>query len=305
MAKLLKSALALGLAALLLFACAACGDTSSGKDPTTDAPETEVTTTEPESLDVAATTGEDGTSEEPTTVDGTTAEAASTVPGETTVEGETTTVIPTTVPGKPSTKAEIVAYVNGMMTKVRAEKPGYSMQEITHIDGDGITSSKSGIKTLAKGVVAISKGFWSKWSDPKAKGEGEDHGGVNPKTDLQESWVKSASCNESGSNYVIRVNIIDERVTKLPDNEKDTMHGKIMMAQTKGGIEDGAAQVGLKFSKVELLYTGSYIEMTVNRATGLPTKITAYTNYKMDMVADLFGGIDAVIPLANEKVFTF
>ena len=304
MAKLLKSVLALGLAALLLFACAACGN-SNKPEPTEPETSEEVTTTEPESIDAAATTGEEDTSEEPTTVDEATTEAPSTKPGETTVEGATTTVAPTTVPGKPSTKAEIVAYVNGMMTKVRAEKPGYSMQEITHIDGDGITSSRSGIKTLGKAFVSLSKSLWSKWTDPNIKEKGADHGGVNPKTDLQESWVKSASCNESGSNYVIRVNIIDERVTKLPDNEKDTMHGKIMMAQTKGGIEDGAAQVGLKFSKVELLYTGSYIELTVNKATGLPSKITAYTNYKMDMVADVFGGIDAVIPLGNEKVFTF
>lgn len=296
MAKLLKSVLAIGLAALLLFAFAACKK-SDPPQPTTAGITDEITTTEPETLDVAATTDFEETTE--ATVDGTTAEAPGTVPGETTTEA------PTTMAGKPVSKAEIVAYVNAVMTNVRTAKPGYSMQEITHIDGDGITSSRNGIKTLAKGVVSLSKSFWSKWTDPKVKAKGDDHNGVNPKTDLQESWVKSASCSESGNTYTIRVNIIDERVTKLPENEKDTMHGKIMMAQTKGGIEDGAAQIGIKMSKAELFYSGSYILLTVNKATGLPSKITAYTNYKMDIVADLFGGVDAVIPLANEKVFTF
>jgi len=297
LAKLLKSVLALGTAALLLFACASCN--GGGSDPTA-APETEVTTTEPETLDVAGTSVGEETTEEPATMDGTTAETSGTVPGETSaIEA------PTTMAGKPATKAEIVAYVNTVMTNVRTVKPGYSMQEITHIDEDGITSSRGAIKTLAKGAVALSKGFWSKWTDPKVKEKGDDHNGVNPKTDLQESWVKSASCSESGNTYTIRVNIIDERVTKLPENEKDTMHGKIMMAQTKGGIEDGAAQIGIKMSKAEILYSGSYIVLTVNKTTGLPSKITAYTNYKLDMVADVLGGIDAVIPLANEKMFTF
>ena len=288
MAKLQKSVLALGAAALLLFACAAC---NGGSPEPTTAPETEVSTTEPETLEVV------GTSEAP--VDGTTAGEPGTAPGETTSDVLATLAV------APVTKAEIVAYVNGVMTNVRTVKPGYKMQEITHIDGDGITSSNGAVKIVGKGAVSLSKSLWSKWTDPNVKEKGADHGGVNPKTDLQESWVKSASCKESGNNYVIRVNIIDERVAKLPDNEKDTMHGKIMMAQTRGGIEDGAAQIGLKFSKVELLYSGSYIELTVNKATGLPTKITAYTNYKMDMVADLLGGLDAVIPLANEKLFTF
>ena len=294
MAKLLKSILALGVAAALLFACAACNK----KPPEPTEPDSTVeTTTEPESIDVVATTDEGDTTTEPETA------TEATQPGETTAEGDTTTAEATT--GVPKTKAEIVAYVNGVMAKVREEKPGYSMQERTHIDDKGITSSKSAIQSLGKFFINIAKGLFTKWTDPKVKEKGGDHGGVNPKVDLQDAWVRSASCSESGNTYIIRVNIIDERVTKLPDNERDTMHGKIMMAQTKGGIEDGAAQVGIKMSKAEITYSGSYIELTVNKATGLPTKITAYTNYKLDMIADVLGGIDAVIPLANEKVFTF
>ena len=302
---MVKKVLALLAVLALLLAFASCKKADPQEETTvetTTAEDLAVVVTEPDTTQ----TEEDTSEPEDTTTDDaastTEAQEVSTEEGATTTKAEPTTKAPA---AKPSTKAEIVTYVNGVMTNVRTAKPGYTMQEITHIDGDGITSSNGAVKTLAKGVVSLSKSLWSKWTDPSVKEKGADHNGVNPKTDLQESWVKSASCSESGNNYVIRVNIIDERVTKLPENEKDTMHGKIMMAQTRGGIEDGAAQLGLKFSKAELFYSGSYIELTVNKATGLPTKITAYTNYKMDMVVDLFGGLDAVIPLANEKLFTF
>ena len=289
MAKLLKKFLALCAVAALLFACAACNRNQPGD--TTEPDTSETTTTEPDTQDVLLPQTDDETTEPDITAEAPTA------------DGETTTAEATT--GVPKSKADIIAYVNEVMAKVREDKPGYSFTEITHIDDKNIKSSNGAIRTLAKGVVAISKGFWSKWTDPKAKEKGGDHGGVNPKAELTASMVKSASCTDNGSTYQIRINIVDERVTKLPDNEKDTMHGRIMMAQTKGGIEDGASKVGVKFSKAEILYTGSYIELTVNKTTGLPKKITAYTGYNLDMIVEMFGGVDAVIPLANEKLFTF
>ena len=296
MAKLLKSTLALCLAALLLFAFAACGNKPEPIEPTTM---DEITTTEPETLDVVMTTGEDDTSEEPTTVDAATGEEPSTAPGETTTEAATT------LAGKPSTKAEIVAYVNGVMKKVREEKPGYTFQDRTHIDDSNITSSSGFIKTIAPPIIRMAKGAWSNWSDPSVKAKGADHSGVKPKVDFQDSWVKSATCTESGGNYVIRINLIDERVVSLPSDEKTTMHGKVLMAFTKSEIEDGAGTVGVQITKFDCLYTGSYVEMTVDKASGLPKKITAYTAEKVNLEAKLAVTIDASLPLANEGVYTF
>ena len=288
MAKSLKRILALCAAAALLFACAAC---NGGKTPDSTEPDTSETTTDPETIGAMATTGVDESSTEP----------ESSTEGPTT-QGETTTVETTT--GAPKSKAEIVAYVNEAMNKVREDKPGYKMQERTVIDDSKLTSSNGAIRTIAKGAISISKGLWSKWSDSsKAKGDG--HGGVAPKADLQANWVKSASCTESGGNYQIRINLVDERVAELPEKEGDTIHGKISIAYTKGSIADGAAQAGVKINKFDCLYSGSYIDMTVDKATGAVKKITAFISAQADMEAKLLVTVDASLPLGNEKVFTF
>ena len=297
LAKLIKSVLALGLAALMLFACAAC---NGGKPEPTTAPETEITTTEPETLDVVMTTGEDDTSEEPTTVDTTTTEEPSTVPG------ETTTIAPTTVAGKPATKAEIIAYINTMMNKVRAEKPGYTFTERTVIDDSRISSSSGLINTVAPPAIRMAKGLWSNWTDPSVKAKGADHNGVHPKVDLTDKMIKSATCTESGGVYTIRVYFIDEHVPELPVDEKSTMHGRVMSAMEKGGIEDGVSKIpGLTMNKFDILYSGSYIEMTIDKATGMPKKINSYVDMYVNMEAKLGFNVDAAIPIGGDRVFTF
>ena len=284
MAKLLKRLLALGVAAMLLFACAAC---NGNKQPEPTEPEfSEELTSEPETLDAAVTDTTEETTEE-------------TSEGETTTEAETTT-------GVPKGKAEIIKYVNEVMNKVRETKPGYSFTEITHIDDKSITSSNGAIRTIAKGAVSISKGIWSKWTDPKVKKAGDDHDGVAPKVDLTSSMVKSASCNDSGGVYTIRISLVDERAPVLPEKESDLMHGRVISAMTKSQIEDGAGNIpGLTINKCDILYTGSYIQMTVNKATGLPTKIIAYVSEVMSLEAKLGFTVDAGIPIANERVYTF
>ncbi|MCL1952780.1 MAG: hypothetical protein FWF60_08145 [Oscillospiraceae bacterium] len=279
MAKILKRLLALGAAAALLLACAACGE----KPPVTTEPaSTEGDTTEPKTIDAMA----ELTTEEPTTEETTTA--------------ETTT-------GVPQSKAEIIAYVNEVMKRVREEKPGYTFTERTVIDDQRISSSKGFINSVAPPLVRMAKGIWSKWTDPDVKAKGADHGGVHPKVDLTDSMVKSATCTESGGTYSIRINFVNENVPELPVNESSTMHGRVMSAMEKGGIEDGAGQVGVTMSKFGILYSGSYILMTVNKATGLPTKINSYVAENVDMIAKvpLFGEVDAKLPIAGDRMFTF
>ena len=308
MVKLLKSALALGLAALLLFACAACG---GGNKPEPTEPETsEATTTEPESLDVAATTGEDETSEEPASVDETTTEAPSTKPGETTAEGATTTVAPTTVPGKPSTKAEIVAYYNTAVAKVKADKPGYSFQERTHIDDTKISSSKGFLNAIAPAIVKMAKGLFSKWTDPSVKAKGADHGGFPPKAEIKPEWIKSATCTESGNSYQIRLNLVDEHVPELPESTQNTIHGKTIDrgVYNRSSVMDGVEQLnGIDINKFACNYSGSYIDATVNKATGAIVKVTTWCSCQADVIAKVpvFGELDASVPLANESEYIF
>ncbi|MDR2686726.1 MAG: hypothetical protein LBB75_03165 [Oscillospiraceae bacterium] len=300
MAKLLKSVLALGLAALLLFACAACNT----KEPEPTAPEAtdEITTTEPESLDVVATSEED-TSEEPTTVDGTTAEAPSTAPG------GTTTAAPTTVPAKPATKAEIVAYYNAAVKKVKADKPGYVMNDRVHIDGERIWISSKLLDAIAPGIINLAKGTWSNWSEDRVTAKGDSHNGFPPSADIQDAWIKSATCNESGNSYQIRLNLVDERVAALPTDNKGTIHGKVMDngVWTTGAIKDGAAEVGVNISKWDSQYSGSYINATINKTTG--AMVTVY--YYVDCLASVTVKVpvipvqDATVPLATESRYTF
>ena len=211
MKKLLKSALILGLAALLLFTCAACKD---DPDPT------ETTTAiDPYALKTDVTTAETGTSEdisntEPTSTEITSAEVSTTKPAENSSVVTATTETPATTEAnkKPGTKAEILAYINTAMQKLRGDKPGYTFTDRMIIDETKVSSENGFINTVAPTIIGMAKSAWANWSDPVVTAKGADHSKVPPKTDLQDNWIKSATCTESGANYVIRVNIVQERV---------------------------------------------------------------------------------------------
>ena len=291
MAKLFKGLLALGIAAALLFAFTACKPDDPG--PTEPDP-TEETTTEPDTIGVDITLDDDVTT---TTEPETTTEASQ--PGETTTEEATT--------GVPKTKAEILDYFNAAMKKVRADKPGYTSQERTIIDDSKISSSKGWINTIAPPIIRMAKGIWSNWTDPSTKAKGADHSGLRPIVDIQPAWVKSATCTESGGNYSIRINLVDERVRELPVNEADTMHGKAIACFTKGDIADGAGDVGVDISQFDCLYSGSYITCTIDKATGTMVKMTTYNQAQVELEAKVpvLGTLDASLPLAQERVYTF
>ena len=286
MARLFKGILALGVAAALLFALAACNNKEAEGDTTAAA----TTEFEPDTIDTIADAEETTAEPDDTTDD--------TQPGETTTE-ETTT-------GIPKTKAEIIAYVNTTMQKVRAEKPGYTFTERTVIDDSRVSSSSGLINTIAPPAIRMAKGLWSNWTDPSVKAKGANHDGVHPKVDLTDNMIKSATCTERSGVYTIRIYFVNEHVSELPVDEKSTMHGKVMSAMEKGGLEDGVGQIpGLTMNKFDILYSGSYIEMTVDKATGMPKKINSYVDMYVNMEARLGFNVDAAIPIAGDRVYTF
>ena len=301
MAKLFRSILALGVAALLLFACAACGDKSK-PDPTEPDLTDEVTTTEPEALDVVMTTGEEDTTEEPATVETTTGEEPSTAPGETTTVAETTA-------GKPSTKAEVVAYYNAAVAKVKADKPGYVMNDRTHIDDKKIWISSNALNAIAPGIIRMAKSSFSNWSDDRVTAKGANHDKFPPLANIQDGWIKSASCTESGANYVIRINLVDERVAVLPTDNQSTIHGKVMEngVHTTSSIQDGASDMGVNISRWDAKYSGSYINATINKTTGAIVTVTYYVDSVVDVTVKVpvIPQQDATIPLATETKYTF
>ena len=290
MAKLLKRLLALGAAVVLLFACAACNGNKPDPEPNAE----ETSTTEPDTLDVVVTSGVDDTSEPETTE-------------EPSSEDVTTTAEATT--GVPQTKAEIVEYYNAAVKKVKDEKPGYVMNDRVHIDDQRIWISSKLLDAVAPGIIRMAKGAWSNWSDDRVTAKGASHDGFPTRDDIQAAWIKSATCTESGGNYQIRLNLVDERVAPLPTDNKGTIHGKVMDrgVWTTGAIKDGAADAGVDISRWDSTYSGSYINATINKTTGAIVQVFYY----VDCVADVTVKVpiipkqDAKIPLANECRYTF
>jgi len=288
LAKLLKGILAFGAAALLL-ACAACG---GNPDPTTT-PETEaiITTAEPGTLEIVTSEVEE-TTEELTTVD------------------VTTTAAPTTVSGKPSTKAEIVDYFNAAYKKVKAEKPGYTSHERTVIDKDKISSSKSWLESVASLVLPFAEGAFTKWTDPEVTARGADHSGLPPYVDVDPRWVKSAICTESGGNYMIRLNLVDESVPVLPKDGRTTIHGRMLDRGVYNweAVMDGIGQIPvikIEVNKFACKYSGSYLDAVIDRATGAVVKVTTWVNCQaeVEVKVPVFGALDASLPLGNESEY--
>ena len=297
-----KTILALLLVLMLGIGLASCGKDPSSAEPATEAEDATVKA-EPLAVIVTETQEESETSapKEDTTAEVTISIQATTSETETTTKTETTTA----AAKMPSGKAEIIAYVNSAMKKVRQDKPGYTVQERAIIDDKQISSPSRLIDTLAPPIIRAAKGSWANWSDPSIMAPGADHSDVIPKVDLQSSWIKSATCTESGGSYQIRVNLIDERVPELPSDGNSTMHGKVAKVYTKGDVEDGASKVGVQLTRFDCLYSGSYIDLTVDKITGNVTKITAYISRQADIEAKLGLSVSVSIPLAMEKVYTF
>jgi len=303
MAKLLKSILALGIAALLVFALAACkGNDKPTEAPTTD-PIIDETTTEQPTVDVIGTGDEDPTTEpttdeaiDPTTVD----PSATTDPNTPTTEAVTTTI--------PKTKEEIVTYYNAAVQKVKTDKPGYVKNDRTLVDEERIWISSKLLDAVAPGILKLVKNSFSGWSDDSVKAKGSDHNGFPPTVDINPNWIKSATCTESGNNYVIRINLNEERVPTLPTDNKTTTIGKIMDngVHTTGSIKDGAADVGVDISKWDAKYSG-YINATINKNTGAIVQAFYYVDCLADVTVKvpLIPAQDATVPLATETRYTF
>ncbi len=310
MSKLIKQILALTMAAALLFAFGACGN---NKAETTTEPITEAT----EDVFAESTTIEETSAIEETSTEAPVSETeASTTAGAiiatsaatTTTKASDTQATTTAAPAdkKPATKAEIIAYVNTAMQKLRADKPGYTFQERMQIDDKKVSSSKGWINSVAPPIIKMAKGAWGNYKSTTTA-KGASHAEVMPKADLQSAWVKNASLTESGSNYKISIQLVSENVPTLPTSQSSTTHGKVTHVFTKSEIADGAGDMGVDISQFGVNYSGAIIEITLNKDTGKLSKITVLSPAMADMVAKVpvFGALDAKIPLTQDIIFTF
>jgi hypothetical protein len=305
----MKKILAMTLSLLLLVALfAACGDK---KPEETTTKVTGETTTEEQTLDVDAT---EATTEAPEeTTEDTTTDLDATTDPDATAGAEATTVAVTTTatPKKPGTKAEILTYFNTIANRVKTEKPGFVWKDRTIIDDKKISSPNAFINTISPPIINMAKGVWSNWSDDRVVKKGDNHdgdfpvGGQSWSSRLKPEWVKSATCTESGNTYHIHIVLNDERVPELPEDPLTTIHGQVIKAFAKGEIADGASSVGVNIEKFDALYSGSYIDCTVDKNTGNFKSATYYVSCIATLKAKLGFTVEATLPLAQEKVYTF
>ena len=261
-------------------------------EPTETSTEDDLSTTEPETADATATTDTSATTDVTATTD-----------------AAATTTIAAAAAKAPSTKAEIVDYFNAAYKKVKTEKPGYTTHERTFID-ENIYSSKNWLKNVASLVLPMAKGLFTKWTDPEVVAKGANHSKLPPYVDVKPEWIKSATCKESGGNYVIRLNLVNESVPVLPKDNQSTIHGKMLDRGVFNweAVMDGVEQISVINIEINTFacdYSGSYLEATINKTTGAVVKVTTWTACQANVEAKVpvFGVLDASVPMSNETEY--
>ena len=303
MKKALSSVLAILLALAMLGMFAACKD--KPVDPTEPDTTVEDITTEPDTEDAAATTApDDGTTEEPATGDDVDA---------TTVEGATEDAAGDADPLAPPanlgdlSKAEKLDYFNKVANNVRTAKPGFKteyLEELGKMSFTGIVNAVSGIIDSVK--QKLMPGEWkyetvAKGADNKGKFMSENANA----SDLKASDAASISATKSGSNWVIKVNIITET---NPAKGTGSAHSRIMPIATRQEVLDEitgiASVISADVNDATLKYNGAYATVTVNEKGQV---IAAEYSFKVDAQANnvkiSFIGTNVTAPQSTKKIY--
>ena len=302
-----KRIIALLLALSLVFAFAACK--KSDKEDETTAPETEIVT------------DENGETQFVEVEDETDAEEATNAEGEVVTDAEATEEA-TKADGKPaakpeankpeankpaankipSTPAEVVAAFNAAANAVKADKPGYSKTEHNIID-----KIETGT-ILDKIIPGIVKAFPTEGPSANvAKGASHnDFPVAGGKTALTAGMVKSATAKAAANGgYTVTIYMKDERLESLPVNPNSTNHGKAFNVLSKAVVDEQVAGIpGVKITKFQPTYTGSYVKATIN-ADGKMVK-AEYLFYTKAVLAVSAMGIklDVKVPFGVKQNYT-
>jgi len=321
LSKSLKRVFAVSAAILLLLTMlAGCGNnepaatepesTTTACDSTAPVTETttEAATEAATELTTAATT--ETPAETSTAAPASSSTTAATTVRPTTTRPPVTTTAKPTAPAKPGTTAEIVAYFNAAANKVKADKPGYTYKARTVIDEKRVSSPNRLLDKAAPPILSMVKGFWANWTPDEVIAKGGDHSefpvaGQSQAGKLEPSWVKSAVCTEKGGVYDIKIVLKDERVPALPAERTSTKHGQLVAVFTKAEIADGASRLGVKITQFDALYSGCYVQCTVDKAAGSMKSATYYLDMTAELTArvPVLGSISATIPIAQESVY--
>ncbi|MCL2106240.1 MAG: hypothetical protein FWH26_04160 [Oscillospiraceae bacterium] len=314
MVRISKTRVALCLAlAMLLSLFAACG--GGGGETTTEPSAVELTVNA--SASAEPSTGET-TLEEPgssgtevsTETDHSTSETTTTTQAGSTATTTTTTTAATTTAAdkKPTTTAEIVEYFNKSANKVKTDKPGYSWRDRAIIDKDSVSISSRTLQAMAPTLISWAEGLFAKWTEKDTVAKGANHNdfpvsGQSWSSTLTPAMVSSAICTDAGTVYKIKITLKDEKLSELPVNPTTTNHGKAMNLMTKKVLEEGTANIPLlKITQFAPTYTGSYIDCTIDKATGNIKSINYMERFKADITVNV-GNTTASVMIGLEKQY--
>lgn len=287
MKKSISTATAMITAMLLLTLLTACGRNQQAND--------ETQTLLPTMLEMIST--------EVTTED---------APTQTVVEDTSTTehIEAITAAPTPQTVAEIVAFYNQAANRVKTSRPGYSFTARTTIDDSRIEVPWA-FRSIAPGIIRLTQNIWGAWSEPEVVAPGADHNaffaeGQSWSSRLQPGWVQSATLQQVGQEYHIRIAMRDEQVSVLPQDGTSTRHGQVMAVFTQADVMDGVENLpGIDVLAWDALYSGSYLQARVCSRTHNLLHVRFFVNSIAHTQIRTIGiSNNITLPIAQEYIFT-
>ena len=217
----------------------------------------DATTSAPSSQSQPITTAAVTTSE-PTTAPSTNAATSTTeATTEATTAGTTATTVATPESKAPKTDAEIIAYCNDAVNKVKSSGAGFTKKYIMKVNGDvsGLPSWLTGLvnkdetKTYAKGSADIKDQFPAAGFDWSSK--------------LTASDVQSSSLKVDGNNYIISLKLGTE---VNPTTGDTSSYGRCMSVIDAGAAKEMVPGGALK--EITMTYHDGYLNATIDSTTG-------------------------------------
>lgn len=220
---------------------------------------------------------QESSAEESTDVSGTEEADASTAPAKTPVQD----------------KQEALRVFNSAANAVKTEKPAMKKERYTKFIG--FEKENEFLQKALEKANVIPK------EDPVNFPKGTNYDALYPmfhyawasKLSMQD--IQSISCQESGSNYSLHIDMPDELIPTNTTDYSKYKHGRAMGVIT--GTEIKKMMGGDDLTKYDQLYSKCSIDAVVNKTTGQMVKATYVLNFKMTISGKVMG-----IPLKNLSV---
>lgn len=193
--------------------------------------------------------------------------------------------------GIPSTKAEILNYLNTSLNNAKKVKPGYKKHHVMQAKGNvsGIPSWLVNLVTKDK-TTTMAKGGDNTDDFPAA--------GFAWSSKLTVNDIKYASLKQNGDNYEITVKLGTE---KNPSKGTGSSYGKVMSVIDANEAAEMVGKTVLK--SIDMTYHDGYVKATVNSKTG--KLVSAEFSAAADIQAKLLAiGDISVTDIVSTETFT-